>query len=361
VWVLVPTVETTDPNLAYYNDFSQGEAEYARAFAALGTPWQWTPVTMAGARGTLEAALEAARTSSTGTPIMFNLCDGDEINGSPGLSVIHLLNELGLDYTGSDVHFFDITTSKIVMKRAFERANVPTSPWEVIPPDGSNIPGIFDRLGAPLILKPAISAGSLGIGTKNVVSDEAALREQFATMQSGYRGWELADGGIFVERFVQGPEYTTFIIGSHDAPERRVIYAPVERLFHEDLPENEKFLSFDRLWEIYEQETPIGNDEYLWNYKPVSGALADEIMRISWDAYAALGGRGYGRVDLRQDRATGALQVLEVNAQCGLSEDENHTSIGAILRFAATPFSTAVRQILDEALERRPTDGAKVT
>jgi len=63
VWVLVPTVETTDPNLAYYNDFSQGEAEYARAFEALGAPWQWTPVTMAGARATLEAAREAAGTT----------------------------------------------------------------------------------------------------------------------------------------------------------------------------------------------------------------------------------------------------------------------------------------------------------
>ena len=358
MWVLVPTVETTDPNLAYYNDFSQGEAEYARAFAALATPWQWTPITMAGARATLEGARDAARAGMDRAPILFNLCDGDESNGSPGLSVIHLLNELGLDYTGADAHFFDITTSKIVMKRAFARANVPTSPWEVIPPDGANIAGIFDRLGAPLILKPAISAGSLGIGTKNVVSDEHALREQCATLQRGYRGWALGDGGIFVERFVQGPEFTTFIIGSHEAPARRVVYVPVERLFHEGLPETEKFLSFDRLWEIYEQEAPIGNDEYLWNYKPVTGALAEEIMRISWAAYAALGGRGYGRVDLRQDRATGALQVLEVNAQCGLSEDENHTSIGAILRFAETPFSTAVRQIIDEALERRHAGGA---
>lgn len=346
MWVLVPTVETTDPNLAYYNDFSQGEAEYARAFAALGVPWQWTPVSMRDAAATLAGAVHQ---DPSQIPIMFNLCDGDETNGSPGLSVIHTLEALGLHYTGADAHFYDITTSKIVMKQAFDRAGVPTSPWEVIPPDGSTIPGIFDRLGAPLILKPAVSAGSLGIGTKNVVSSEDALRTQFAAMLGGYRGWTLGDGGIFVERFVTGPEFTTFIIGAHDAPERRVVYAPVERLFHQELPETERFLSFDRLWEIYEEESRVGNDEYLWNYRPVSGALAERIMDVSWAAYAALGGRGYGRVDLRQDAISGALQVLEVNAQCGLSEDENHTSIGAILRFAGVPFSEAVRQIIAEA------------
>ena len=58
-------------------------------------------------------------------------------------------------------------------------------------------------------------------------------------------------------------------------------------------------------------------------------------------AYAAVGGRGYGRVDLRLD-AVGAAQVLEVNANPGLSRDEPtiahaldapiHTLIDAILK-----------------------------
>ncbi len=39
---------------------------------------------------------------------------------------------------------------------------------------------------------------------------------------------------------------------------------------------------------------------------------------------------GYGRLDIRMDRQTGKMYVLEVNAQCGLSEDEDYTSIGAI-------------------------------
>jgi D-alanine-D-alanine ligase len=57
-------------------------------------------------------------------------------------------------------------------------------------------------------------------------------------------------------------------------------------------------------------------------------------------------------VDLRQDARTGELMVLGVNAQCGLSEDENFTSIGAILRFAGKPFHHAVEAILATALPR---------
>jgi D-alanine-D-alanine ligase len=75
---------------------------------------------------------------------------------------------------------------------------------------------------------------------------------------------------------------------------------------------------------------------------------------VSWAAYESVGGRGYGRVDLRQDARTGELFVLEVNAQCGISEDENHTSIGAILRFARRPFSSAVRQIIEVSQTPRP-------
>jgi D-alanine-D-alanine ligase len=53
------------------------------------------------------------------------------------------------------------------------------------------------------------------------------------------------------------------------------------------------------------------------------------------------------------DAVTGELYVLEVNAQCGLSEDENFTSIGAILRFADRPFHGMVREILDGASTAR--------
>ena len=82
--------------------------------------------------------------------------------------------------------------------------------------------------------------------------------------------------------------------------------------------------------------------------------MQQRISEVSLAAYTAVGGRGYGRVDLRMDAETGALYVLEVNAQCGLSEDENFTSIGAILRFANRPFRELVQEILSDARASRP-------
>jgi len=358
VWVFAPFLETTDPNLDYYYDYSQSRAEYDRAFAALGLEWRWELVTM----GNFEATIDRVIRESTGRrPVVLNLCDGDGINGVPGLDVIHHMKRLGLCFTGADTHFYDVTTSKIVMKRAFDAAGVPTPPWEEIPAGSMDGDDLLSRLGAPLIVKPAVSAGSMGITTASVVRTADALRGEVKKLYDGYRGWDLTRGGVFAESFITGREFTTFIVGSYDAPARCRVYPPVERVFHERLPAAEQFLSFDRLWEIYERETPLGDGEYLWQYAAAPAALAPAISEVSWAAYVAVRGTGYGRVDLRYDPVTERLHVLEVNAQCGISEDEDHTSIGAILRFAGESFSSAVREILDDALTMRPPSGPGMT
>jgi D-alanine-D-alanine ligase len=209
---------------------------------------------------------------------------------------------------------------------------------------------VLSRLGAPLIVKPAVSAGSMGITIKSVVHTAKALTSEVRQLYDGYHGWNLTDGGVFAESFICGREFTTFIVGSYDAPSRRRVYPPVERVFHEALPPTEQFLSFDRLWEIYEREAPVGEEESLWQYAAAPKSLAKRISKLSWDAYVAVGGKGYGRVDLRYDDIADKLYVLEVNAQCGISEDEDYTSIGAILRFSRGSFSDVVRAILDDAL-----------
>ncbi len=352
VLVLFPIAASASPEIDYYYDFSQGRDEFARAFAALNIEWRWLPVSQGDFRSVIDTALSSAEGY---TPVFFNLCDGDETNDVPGVSVIHYLDEIGVPYTGADAGFYDITTSKIAMKEKFDGAGVSTAPWAVATRVGEvTAARLFRELGEPLIVKPAVSAGSMGISTKSVVTTPKALREQVKELHDGYKGWNLVSGGVFVERYIAGREFTVMIVGSHDDRSRATIYPPVERVFHKSLPQTEQFLSYDRLWEVYEREAPVGGGEFLWEYHPTPKGLRRKIEKLSWDAYAAVGGYGYGRIDLRMDGESGELYVLEVNAQCGLSEDENYTSIGAILRFAQVSYAEMVREIIDDAFARRP-------
>jgi len=350
VWVLAPHLHTGDANVDYYYDFSQSIQEYTKAFAELETEWVWQPVTMQNFRDVIDM-IEMDATEPA--PVILNLCDGDELNGTPGVSVLKYLHQKKMIYTGASEYFYDITTSKIVMKEAFDKAGISTPAWRVLTESESSLKNIFSQLGKPLIVKPAVSGGSMGVGIKSVVHTQEELLAQLKILFDGYRGWSLTAGGVIVEEYIAGPEFTTFIVGDADKPNKSILYPPVERVFHPALPDNEKFLSFDRLWETYDEETPLPNDEPFYTYHKPDKALVSAISKLSWDAYVSVGGKGYGRIDLRMDKTTGRLYVLEVNAQCGISEDEDYTSIGAILRLSGNTFSQMVSSIIDNALARK--------
>ncbi len=349
IWVLAPYLESDDPNIRHYYDFTQSLAEYTKVFEELRVDWKWQPVTM----GNFNKIIHSIVSNTNGkTPLILNLCDGDEVNGTPGVSVIHELDKQGLIYTGSDAHFYNITTSKIPMKKAFDKSGVLTASWRVITGSKGSTRGICKRVGTPIIIKPAVSGGSMGVSIKNVVHNEEELTKRVDEIHKGYRGWNLLADGLFVEQFIMGPEFTTFITGSSDDPENCIVYEPVERVFHSSLPDNEKFLSFDRLWEIYDDEPPMPQNENFYEYQPVDPSLIPALKQLSLDAYRSCGGKGYSRIDIRMDAITGKLYMLEVNAQCGLSEDENYTSIGAILKVSGKSFTGIVAEILKDALRR---------
>lgn len=357
IWVLAPHLESDDPNIQHYYDFTQSIKEYTKVFDELKAQWKWQPVTMDNYK-TIIASIAESKNGKT--PLVLNLCDGDEVNGTPGISVIHELEKHRLIYTGSDANFYNTTTSKIPMKKAFDKAGVSTANWRVITEKKGTVKGICKRVGTPLIIKPAVSGGSMGVSVKNVVHTEEGLTKRVEEIYKGYHGWNLLIDGLFVEQFITGPEYTTFITGSSDDPGNCIVYEPVKRVFHESLPASEQFLSFDRLWEIYEDEAPMPQNENFYNYQPAEAALIPALKKLSLEAYKACGGKGYTRIDIRQDETTGKLYMLEVNAQCGLSEDEDYTSIGAILKVSNVSFTEIIAQILNDALRRNETKPAEI-
>ncbi|MEI2749180.1 MAG: hypothetical protein V9E88_10530 [Ferruginibacter sp.] len=92
IWVLAPHIESQDDNIDYYYDFSQSIAEYTKVFNELQLNWLWQPVTMQNYKNIIDQ-IETEREQNQVFPIVLNLCDGDEINGTPGISVVKLLEE----------------------------------------------------------------------------------------------------------------------------------------------------------------------------------------------------------------------------------------------------------------------------
>ena len=347
IWVLAPFLETEVENLKFYYDYTQSIAEYTKVFEQINCSWTWVNVTFAN----IENVLQQINAQTTRINIALNLCDGDEVNGAPGITVINTLEKNKIIYTGADAFFYNITTSKIPMKNAFDRNAVATPLWRVIKNEES-LDTIFEELGEILIVKPAVSGGSMGIMAKNVVENKTDLLQIVAEIKKGYRGWKLDVDGIFAEAFISGREFTTFIVGSYNDDKNLIFYNPVERVFHASLPAKEKFLSFDRLWETYDNETAMPNEEYVYNYAAPENELYEAIKKISIDAYKAVAGMGYGRIDMRQDATTKKIYILEVNAQSGISEDEDYTSIGAILRYSNKTFTNLVIEIIQDGIDR---------
>jgi hypothetical protein len=55
--------------------------------------------------------------SQTRDYVVFNLCDGCETDGYPGISILDYLHQHHIPYTGSSPQFYVKTTSKPVLKR----------------------------------------------------------------------------------------------------------------------------------------------------------------------------------------------------------------------------------------------------
>jgi D-alanine-D-alanine ligase len=358
VWVFIPYKIQGEKLISEYYDFPGIREELADVFAELGLAWKWQPVTLENIHTVVEEVLAS---QSEYMPIVLNYCDGlDKIDEYPGLSVIKLLEAKRIIFTGADSDFEYRTISKIRMKRALIEAGVSTALYEVIS-DPDCVEGVCHRLGTPLIVKPAVQAGnSYGISLKSVVYKDQQIGEQAKyLLQGNHSGIQLPSDSILVEQFINGSEFTVFLIGSSQQPEKIKIYPPLERIFNSDLPETEQFLSYDSFQEKDEGNTSSQMEKPFLTYQLVVSKLSQRLCDLAKRAYCAVGGNGYGRVDIRMDQASQELFVLEVNANCGISSkpystftDLVETTIGTILHLANIPFAQLMSEIIDEAFAR---------
>ena len=170
VLVFAPYIEQDGKLVSTHYDLPEYRAEIDAWMNALGIIWQWRAVT----RSNLEAELiNASQVLTGGNGVVFNLCDGTEADGYPGIEVVEGLERHAIAYTGADPAFYRNTTSKAVSKAMFAAAGVASAPSFLLVDGAVNIDKAIEAVGFPLFIKPDVSAGSYGIQVDSVCYDRA--------------------------------------------------------------------------------------------------------------------------------------------------------------------------------------------
>lgn len=223
------------------------------------------------------------------------------------------LELMGIPYTGSGVMASALAMDKVRTKMVWAAAGIPTPRYEVIDA-GSDWAGVANRLGLPLIVKPARDGSSIGLTKVMKVAD----------LPQAYAVAAKHDPLVMAEEFIAGEELTAGFLGDQALPLIRI-------------------------------EAPQGNYDYQNKYFgdetkyrcPCELPEVEElrIRALTMKGAQALGCTGWGRADLIR-RADGSVQFLEMNTSPGMT---GHSLVPMAAREAGLSFQDLVLRILELA------------
>ena len=225
-----------------------------------------------------------------------------------------------IPYTGSGVMASAIGMDKWRTKLIWHAAGVATPAFEVVSA-ASDFTDIEKKLGLPLFVKPANEGSSIGISKVKMAG----------ALKAAYELAAKSDPLVIAEQFVGGGEYTVGILGEQVLPIVRIV------------PANE----------FYDFEAKYLRDDTQYLCPCGLPALQEaKIQAEALQAFKAIGGTGWGRVDFLMDEA-GKHYFLEVNTSPGMTD---HSLVPMAAKAAGISFNDLVKRILSLAMAQH---GAK--
>jgi D-alanine-D-alanine ligase len=224
---------------------------------------------------------------------------------------------LGLPYTGSGVLGSALGMDKLRTKRLAQAIGVPTSD-SVVLAEASDLPIALERLGLPLIIKPATQGSSVGM----------ARIEDAAQIESAWREALRFDPVVFAEPWITGGEYTVGILQGAALPSIRI---QTPRAFYDY---EAKYLRDDTRYHC-----PSG----------LSGEAESHLANLALAAFEGCGAEGWGRADFMMDR-TGRPLLLEINTVPGMTD---HSLVPMAARAAGIDFDELVWRVLETSFAWR--------
>ena len=227
------------------------------------------------------------------------------------------LEYLGVPYTGSGVMGSAIAMDKLRTKRLAHAIGVATADYVVLegPQDFDTA---IERLGLPLIVKPATQGSSVGMTKVERESDLSAAYASAAALERS----------VFAEPWITGKEYTVAVLQGQALPSIRI-----------ETPKT-----------FYDYEAKYFRDDTRY-FCPsgLSNQAEQHLANLALAAFEAVGASGWGRADFMAD-ATGRPLLLEINTIPGMT---SHSLVPMAARAVSIDFDELVWRVLETSLTRR--------
>jgi D-alanine-D-alanine ligase len=223
------------------------------------------------------------------------------------------LEALSIPYTGSGVLGSAMSMDKLRTKLCWLGADLPTPRWMVV--ESAADLDACERMGFPLIVKPAQEGSSIGMSrVENREQLEAAyvLAERYASQ-------------VFAEVWITGQEYTVGVLNGRALP-----------LIRLETPH--AFYDFDAKYraDTTRYHCPCG----------LSAEQETALQTLALRACRVLDVAGWGRVDMMVDRE-GHPWLIEVNTVPGMTD---HSLVPMAAQAAGIGFNDLVWQILESSI-----------
>ena len=228
------------------------------------------------------------------------------------------LEFLGMPYTGSGVAGSAIGMDKLRSKRLAAAVGVPTPDFVVLR-DPADLELALQRLGLPMIVKPASQGSSVGM----------TRVERAADLPAAWRAATQHEPVAFAEPWITGGEYTVGILQGQALPSIRI---ETPRAFYD-----------------YEAKY-FRDDTRYFCPSGLPAAAEQQLARLALAAFEVCGAEGWGRADFMMDQAGQAL-LLEINTVPGMTD---HSLVPMAARAAGIDFDELVWRILETSLVRTP-------
>jgi D-alanine-D-alanine ligase len=304
---------------------ASGPEKFGRVAVLMGGSAAERAVSLRSGAAVYEAlkrkGVDAVAIDVTGSPIdalagvkvdrVFNIIHGR--GGEDGV-LQGVLEVLEIPYTGSGVMASALTMDKLRTKLCWQGYGLVTPKWCLLQ-DENDLDGCIEKLGFPVIVKPAQEGSSIGM-SKAHNRDELLKALQVA---SEYRC------DVYAEAWVTGKEYTVALLNDEALP---VIRLETPNAFYD-----------------YEAKYNATTTQY---HCPCGLNQDQELLirNLAVTAGKVVGVKGWARVDVFVDDF-GQYQLIEINTVPGMTD---HSLVPMAAKQAGLDFDELVWRVLETSL-----------